>query len=168
MRRLAFLLAAAPLFHPLSARATDPATVGEIDAEVEQRKEAIAKEYEGGEGARLSHAQRRERDAKETAALKEILDKRGVSSKEYERSKATLNREARSEAAQAGKAWKEKREVEAKRASEPKVEPKAAADIPVQRGFDEKNPVLLHDETGEKGEKGAAGAEKAGGSGKTR
>ncbi len=150
MRRLAFLLAAFPFAYPLSAKATDPATVGQIDAEVEQRKQEIAQEYEGRDG-KPTHAQMRERDAKERAALTEILAKHGVSAKEYQRSKVSLNREARAEAAQAGKSWKEKNEAEKKKASEPKAEPKAAADIPVQRGFDEKNPLILH------GEKGAAG-----------
>ncbi len=141
MRRLAFLLAAAPLLFPLATRAADPATVGEVDAELAQRKAEIAKEYEG---AKMSHAQRREREAKEREAQKEVLAKHGVEPKDYERSKVTMNRDAKAEASQAGQAWTTRTDAEKKKASEPKVEPEATP-IPVQRGFDEKNPVILHE-----------------------
>jgi hypothetical protein len=153
MRRFSLpLLAALFVAFPLAARAADPRVTGEIDAAFEAKKAEIAKEYDGRNELAMTNAERRERAAKENAALKDILRENGVSEKEYTRSKLSQNRERRAEAAEANREWKEKqvadekkKEEAKKKAAEKEAEP---AEIPVQRGFDAKNPVTLHEGKG--------------------
>ena len=144
------LLAIALLAFPAPATAMDPATAGEIEAEIQSRRQEIAKEYEGRSERQLSQQERRERDAKERAALKEILASRGVSEKEYTRSRIGMSGERRTEANEAGKAWKEKKEAEQKKEAEKKAAAEAkggkAAVIPIQLGFDEKHPPIYRED----------------------
>jgi DNA polymerase III gamma/tau subunit len=139
--------AASLLLFPVASRATDPATTGEIDAEFETRKQEISKADQGRTDAQMSPPERRERQEKERAALREILSKRGVTEKEYARSQTTENRERKAEAEQSKKAWKEKREAEQKKAAEVQGETKPT-EVPVQRGFNEKNPPPVREGEG--------------------
>jgi hypothetical protein len=159
--RLAAALAAALLAAPLPSRAApDPRAIGEIDASYEAKKNEIAKEYGERNEFKMSNAERREKDAKERAALREILSKYGVSEKEYARSRMMLNKEKKAEAAEAAQAWKEKKEAERKEEEKKKAGAAAKAEekaeeIQVQRGFDDKHPPF-----GERSGKAGKGKDK--------
>ncbi len=163
--RALFILAIALPTLPSPATAMDPATAGEIEAEIQYRRQEIAKEYEGRVEGQPSHQERRERDTKERAAIKEILESHGVSEKGYARSRMGLSGEKRAEANEAGKAWKEKKEADQKTAAEKAKGEAKASEIPVQRGFDPKNPPT-YGEDGTAVQKGF-GREKGAGKEKT-
>lgn len=144
------LLAIALLAFPSPATAMDPATAGEIEAEIQSRRQEIAKEYEGRSERQLSQQERRERDTKERAALKEVLASHGLNEKEYARDRIKMSGEKRAEANEAGKAWKERKEAEQKKEAEKKAAAEAKgekpAEIPIQLGFDEKHPPTYRED----------------------
>jgi hypothetical protein len=133
---------------------------GQLQADMEEREAAIKKELGGKEPSKMTREEQNTYGAKVRAARDEVLIKNGTSSKEYERSTMRMGREAQGERAAAKKAYQEKKTEDAKKAAA--VPPKGEAKIEIQRGFDDKNPVMLESKGAAPGAPAATPAPAAG------
>lgn len=139
--RLKILALTATLLAPASALALDEQKAGELEALMEERRAAIAKEYGDKKPSEMSSSERRAYYQKIEAANREVLQQNGISDKEYARATARMGRGSMQRIEQAKKEFAEKRAAE-KKAKEEQAK-KGSGEIQIQRGFDNKNPVTL-------------------------
>ncbi len=138
--RLKILALSATLLAPASAFALDAQKAGELEALMEERRSAISKEYGGKKPNEMSSSERREYYEKVEKANREVLEKNGVSDKEYARQTARMGRGSQKEIQEAKKQFQEKRAAEEKAKAD---KAKGSGEVQIQRGFDDKNPVNL-------------------------
>ncbi len=138
--RLKILALSATLLAPASAFALDAQKAGELEALMEERRSAIAREYGGKKPTEMSSSERREYYEKVEKANREVLEKNGVSDKEYARQTARMGRGSQKEIQEAKKQFQEKRAAEEKAKAD---KAKGSGEVQIQRGFDDKNPVNL-------------------------
>jgi hypothetical protein len=166
--RLSLLLAASWLVLPGRARAQDgaeltPEKVAQIRRDESQAISKVDAEFGNRKSSELSSEERGQVIDKQQAAAAAVLEKHGVSAKEYARYEARMGPE---DNARAKAEEKRLEEAQAQAAKQPApTGEKAAEDVPVQQGFSEEAPVEL--ESSEEGgepvvEMGMPGAAEAG------
>lgn len=143
-RPLAFLALAATFAFPSAARAVDPEEVGEITAEIEDRQRAVRTTYGNRAAREMEPEERRELQKALDRARDEILEKHPTTARDYDVSRAKQSREDRTRSEAARQGWfdkKKKAEDGAQQAETTRLEKEP--EVRVQRGFDDKNPVIL-------------------------
>jgi hypothetical protein len=148
MRRAALLIA---LSLPLAARAQEltPAMAAQIEHDQQKAFEEIDKKHGNKLPSELSTDERRDIIHERAAAEEKVFDKRGVDRKDYTKYVTKMPLDDRATMKEATKAL-EKKDAEEKVKKEaddaaPKDAPRDAKDIPVQRGFNDANPVTLEE-----------------------
>ncbi|MFP2931378.1 hypothetical protein ACLESO_40560 [Pyxidicoccus sp. 3LG] len=164
--RLSLLLATSWLVLPGLARAAEdaelsPEKVAEIRRDESQALSKVNEELGNRQPSEMSNEERGEAVEKQQAASAAVLEKHGVSAKEFARYEARMTPEDNARA----KAEEQRLAEQAAQAAKPPEPPAALApeDIPVQEGFNDENPVELETvegagpivDTGASGEAGA-------------
>lgn len=138
--RLKTLALSALLLSPSAAFALDVEKAGELEALMEEKRAEVAKEFGNKKPNEMSASERRAYYEKIEAGNREVLQKNGVSDKEYARSTAKMGRGSQKAIEEAKKSFQEKRAAEEKAKAE---KAKGSGEVKIQRGFDDKNPVDL-------------------------
>ncbi|WP_241759234.1 hypothetical protein [Pyxidicoccus parkwayensis] len=118
-----------------------PEKVAEIRRDDAQAQAKVNEEFGNRKPSELSNEERTQAIDKQQAASAAVLEKHGVSAKEYARYEARMGPEGNARA----KAEQQRLEAQAQAAKQPPAptEEKAAEDVPVQLGFSEQDPVEL-------------------------
>lgn len=165
-RRPAALLLASWLLVPglsLAQEELDAEKIARIRRDEQKALDAVNAKHGNKQPSELSSAERRQIIEEQQAASAKVMDKHGVSAKEYGRHTARMGPDDNEAVAAATKRLEAeeqaKKAAEAKRAAEPK-------EISIQQGISEKNPVQLEGETGTESaplvEQGVAAEDEAG------
>ena len=146
--RLTLILALCSLAAPaLADDDLSPDKVAKIEHEKSQALEAVDKKYGNKKSSDLTSDERREVIRERSAAEKDVLEKNDVKAAEYVRYTSKMNVDDRA----ATRAAASKLDEKEKAAATAKEKEKAAAgpkEIPIQRGFNENNPVILEEKPG--------------------
>ena len=123
-----------------------PEKSAKIEREKTKALDAVDKKYGNKKPSELSNDERREVIRDHATAEREVLEKNGTSAAAYTRYTGHMNREDRA----ATKAADAKLEEKEKRAAAEKEKAAAAGpkEIPIQRGFNDSNPVVLEEKPG--------------------
>ncbi len=113
-----------------------PELAAKIQLEQKRALEKVSQAHGNKKPSEMSKDERRQVIQEEAAAQQAVLDKYGVSAKDYARYGAKQSRRERA-ATQAAEEALEQKERDEKSA------PKKTDEVEIQRGFDEKNPVEL-------------------------
>ncbi|MFN7131880.1 MAG: hypothetical protein ACK4N5_07350 [Myxococcales bacterium] len=141
--RLKPLAFSAVLLASSAAYALDTAKAGKLEAQMEERRAQIKKEYGDRDPSKMSKEERRSYAEKIEAANREVLQKNGISDKDYARQTARMGRGSMQEIEKAKKEYQEKKAAEEKAKAE---KGKGSGEIQVQRGFGDNRPVTLDDD----------------------
>jgi len=129
----------------LSADDLNPQTAAVISREQDKAQAKVAEKYGNKKPSELSQEERREMIKDQAEADKAVLDKHGVDARDWARYEMRQGRGERGAQQQAEKALAEKeKEAEAEKAKAAK-EPR---EIPIQKGFNDQNPVVLEEKEG--------------------
>jgi hypothetical protein len=148
-RRTSVLLVASWLAVPGLALAQEELTPEKIAAIRRDEKAAQAKvdaAYGNRKPSEMSTEERRQVIQEQQAAGLGVMEKHGVSDKEYSRHVARMSREEREAVEQAEKkleADEKAAREQKKKQQEAEAEAKAPEDIPIQQGISDENPVEL-------------------------
>jgi hypothetical protein len=134
---LALLLAS-----PALAADLNPKTVAKIQREQNAAQEEIEKKHGNKKPSEMSSSERKEVIKETSAAQKEVLEKNKVDAKEFARYQAKMSQDDRAETAAAEK------DLEAAAEKDKKAGAAKPAEIKVQKGFSDKNPVVLEAKEG--------------------
>lgn len=142
-----------------------PEKVAEIRQDDAQAQAKVSEEFGNRKPSEMSNEERAAAIEKQQAASAGVLEKHGVSAKEFARYEARMGPEGSARAKAEQKRLEEKAQA-AKQAPPPAGE-KAAEDVPVQVGFSDADPVELEATEGAEpvvdigipGEEGAEGAD---------
>jgi len=147
-RRPSALLLASWLLVPglsLAQEELDAEKVARIRLEEQAALDAVNARHGNRKPSELSSEERRQVIEEQQAASTKVLEKHGVTAKEYARHTARMGPEGNEAVAAATKRLEAeaqaKKDAEARRQAEPK-------EIPIQQGISEKNPVQLEGDTG--------------------
>jgi hypothetical protein len=126
-----------------------PQKMAEIHHDNQAARAKVDKSYGNRKPSEMTNEERAQATKDQQEASRSVLEKHGVSDKDYSRREATLSPDERSAMKQAEKkieadekAAKEAKEEEARKKATDD-EAKDPSDIPVQRGFNDENPVVL-------------------------
>jgi hypothetical protein len=146
------LLACALLFASQAFAELPPDKVAELRHKQKKAEDEVAKKHGGKKPADMTRAEFQAMQTDKLAARSAVLEKEGVDAKEFDRSSMKQNRADRAATEAKIKelekkdadesAAKEKAKAEAEKAAQ------AGATIPIQRGFNEQNPVELENLSG--------------------
>ncbi|WP_224249303.1 hypothetical protein [Hyalangium gracile] len=152
-RRTSVLLVASWLAVPglaVAQEALTPEKIAEIRRDEQAAKAKVDAAYGNRKPSEMSNEERGQAAKEQQAAGLAVLEKHGVSDKEYSRHVAQMDREEREAVAQAEKQLeardkaareaREAKEAERRRKEEQGLDPD---EIPIQRGFSDENPVVL-------------------------
>jgi hypothetical protein len=118
-----------------------PEKAATIEREKQKALDAVAKKYGNKKSSELTNDERRSKMADESSAVNKVLDKNGVSAKEYAKFEATASSADR-QAAKAAGAAQEKKEADTKAAAEKaakaEAEAKKAPDIIIEKDTDKR------------------------------
>lgn len=133
-----------------TVRAADltPEQVAKIRLSEKAELKKVADAHGNKKPGEMDNDERREVIEQQAAASQSVLDKEGVSAKDYANYTARMSLEERARE----KAAEEKLEAEAKAAAEKKAaeeKAKASAEPEVQQGFDEEHPVEMEAKEGD-------------------
>jgi hypothetical protein len=120
----------------------DPKKAAEIRRDREKAMADIDKKYGN---KKLSKAEMNAKAAEQNAAEAKVLDKHGVSAKDYGRYEAKSSKGDRAAADKEAESPKQKDEAAAKAAANKKDGPK---EIQVQKGFSDENPTVMEEKDG--------------------
>lgn len=147
-RRPSALLLASWLLVPglsLAQEELDAEKVARIRRDEQAALKEVNEKHGNKKSSELSNEERRQVIEEQSEASAKVMDKHGVTAKEYQRHTARLGPEGNAEVAAATKRLEAeeqaKKDAEAKRQAEPK-------EISIQQGISEKNPVQLEGDTG--------------------
>ncbi len=166
-RRPSALLLASWLLVPglsLAQEELDAEKIARIRRDEQKALDAVNAKHGNKKPSEMSSAERRQVIEEQQAASAKVMDKHGVSAKEYGRHTARMGPDDNEAVAAATKRLEA--EEQAKKAAEAKkqAEPK---EISIQQGISEKNPVQLEGETGTESaplvEQGVAAEDEVGG-----
>ncbi|MCP3098624.1 hypothetical protein LZ198_07010 [Myxococcus sp. K15C18031901] len=181
-RRPVSLLMAACLVLPGFASAAEggeltPEKVAQIRRDEAAAMKKVSAEFGDRKSSEMSNEERGQQAAKQAGATASVLEKHGVSAKEYERFAAKMGREGNERAA----AENQRLETQEKSAKQAAAKPAEEKEVTIQAGFSNANPVELEslegdapvveigipveDEDGEDGDDEAMEAGGAGGGG---
>ena len=147
MRRLIF--AAALAAAPLAFADLDPDQLAKIEREKDEALADVAKKHGDKKPSEMDAAERKQLIQEQAAAERAVLEKNGVSAKEYARGSAKLSRDGRDQMKKTSKELEEKAKAD-KAAAEAAKNKKG--EIPIQRGFNNRNPVEVEGATNANGE----------------
>lgn len=128
----------------LYADELNPQTAAAIAREQAKAQAKVGEKYGNRKSSELSTDERRQMIKDQAAAEKEVLDKHGLDPRDWARYEARQGRAEREAQQQAEKALADQEQAEAAKAKAPQ-EPQ---EIPVQRGFNDQNPVVLDEQAG--------------------
>jgi len=130
------------------AQELNPAKAAQIEHDQQKKFDEIDKQHGNKLPSQLSSDERRDIIKQRSSAEQEVFDKHGVDAKEYTKYITKMGLDDRAAMKDASKQL-EKKDAEEKVAKEPQDSaPKDAKDIPVQRGFNDQNPVILEEKKG--------------------
>ncbi|MFZ5443435.1 MAG: hypothetical protein ACOZQL_25735 [Myxococcota bacterium] len=118
-----------------------------ITREQEKAQAEVSAKYGNKKSSELSQDERRQMIREQIEADKKVLDKYGVSAKDWARESIRKDRDQYASQKQAEKALAEKEKAQAEAA---KKDP-GAKEIQVQKGFSDENPVTVDEKAGEDG-----------------
>lgn len=125
-----------------AAQKLTPELVAKIEREKTEALQEIDKKYGGKKPSQLSSDERRSIIAEQAAATAGVLDKNGVSAKDFDRYQAKQSMPERA----ATKREAERLEIEAKKkAQQGQVKAADADEVQVQRGVSDANPVVVEE-----------------------
>jgi hypothetical protein len=124
--------------------AVSPAQVADIEHDQAKANAALQLKHGNMKPSELSLDERRALIREQAAAEKQILEKHGVSEKEWALGKQRQSRDERAQVKAAGEALKAKDQADAENAAKPKEE----RAVHVQKGFSDENPVVLEEKEG--------------------
>ncbi len=149
-RRMPVLLLASWLTAPGLALAQEeltPEKIARIRRDEQEAQRKVDAAYGNRKPSEMSNEERRQAAREQQEAAMKVMEKHGVSDKEYSRHMARMGREEREAVELAekkleaeAKAAKQAREEEGKKTQEP-------GEIPIQKGISENNPVELEAST---------------------
>jgi hypothetical protein len=119
-----------------------PEKAAKVQRDRDKALEQINKKYGNKKPSELTTDERREMIAEQRAAESAVLEQNGVEAKEMARYEAKMSLSDRA-AAKAERERLDKQETEAQ-----KGDPDKPAEIQIQRGFSDSNPVTLEEKTG--------------------
>lgn len=128
----------------LMLTAVSPAQVASIEHDQAKANAELALKHGNKKPNELSLDERRQLIREQAEAEKKILEKHGVSSKEWAMGQQRQSRDERDQVKAARDALAAKDKAEAENAAKPKEE----QSIRVQRGFSDENPVVLEEKEG--------------------
>lgn len=133
---------------PSVARALDVKEAGEIEAEVADREKEVKAKYGNKSWRDMDSAERRAYQKDMDAARNDTLAKHETTNKEYEQTKLKMGKpgfEVMEEGRKSYKGKKKAAEDAKKKEAEEAANKgkKKDGEVKVQRGFDDKNPVML-------------------------
>lgn len=141
---LAWVLLATPALAALS-----PDEVAQLRHKQKKAEAEVDKKHGNKKPEDMTEAERRQVDNEKMAARAAVLEKEGVSSKEFDRAHLKQNKADRAASDQKVKAL-EKQDAEAAAAAKAKAEAeKQPGEIKIQRGFNDEHPVELENHSGE-------------------
>lgn len=148
MRR-ALLTAALLVSAVAGAQDLNPAKAAQIEHDQQKKFDQIDKQHGNKLSSEMSSDERREIIKQRASAEQEVFEKHGVDAKEYTKYITKMGLDDRAAMKDAAKQL-DKKDAEEKVAKEqqPDSAPKDAKDIPVQRGFNDQNPVTLEEKKG--------------------
>jgi hypothetical protein len=120
-----------------------PEQLAKVQHERDKAMADVAKKYGGKQSSELSQDERREMIKEQRDAESRVLEKAGVDPKEIARYEARLSLDDRA----ATKAAKQQIEEKEKREAAEKEKKSEPQEIPIQRGFNDSNPVTLEEKT---------------------
>lgn len=143
-RPSALLLASWLLVPGLSlAEELDPEKVARIRREEKAALAEVDKQHGNKKPSEMSNAERREVIEEQEAAVARVLEKHGVTAKDYLRYTTRMGREDNAAVAEA----MERQEAEEKARKEAEARKKAGSgEVVIQQGFNDRNPVVLEGE----------------------
>jgi hypothetical protein len=135
------LVAALVLSSSLALADITPEQAATVDREKQKALDDVAKKYGNKKPSEMTNDERRAKMADETEAVNKVLDKNGVSAKEYSKFEATASSADR-QAAKASGAAQEKKEADDKaaadKAAKAAAEAKKAPAIVIEKDTDKK------------------------------
>ena len=145
-RRLSLLLLSTWLSVPAVAVAEDipPEKLARIRRDEKAAMERVSKAHGAKKSSELSSEERRAIIEEQQQAIQAVMDKHGVSRKDYARQTARMGPQQNAEVDAAEKSLENKREA----SKAPPAGPRSAEEIPVQRGWGEGNPVMMEEKEG--------------------
>lgn len=141
------VLAAALLALPAPAQELTPEKAAEIDRDQKKAQDQVSKKYGNKKSNELSSDERKAMIRDQADADRAVLDKHGVSAKEFSRYSASQSRDDRARTKDAAAAL-EKKEQEAAEKEKQQAAAAQPQDIPVQRGFGDGKTVELEAQEG--------------------
>ncbi|PTL76083.1 hypothetical protein [Vitiosangium sp. GDMCC 1.1324] len=140
-RRLSALLLSSCLTLPGLVLAGDltPEQIARIRREEKAAAEKVNAAHGNKKSSELSAAERRQMIREQQEAIQEVMDKNGVSRKDYARQTARMGPEQNAQVEAADKAL----EAKEKAAQAAKSQEQGAGEIQVQNGFNDENPVTV-------------------------
>jgi hypothetical protein len=120
-----------------------PEQLAKVQHERDKALEEVKLKYGGKPSSELTQDERRDMIKDQREAESQVLEKNGVDAKEIARYEAKLSLDDRA-ATKAAKQQIEEKEKQQAAEKEKKAEP---GEIPIQRGFNDANPVTLEEKT---------------------
>lgn len=120
----------------------DAERAASIEREQAKESAAVAEKYGNKKSTELSREERAAMIRDQQAAEKKVLDKYGVSQKEWARAQLNRTRDQAAQVRDANKALEAKEKAAADKAKADKGGPK---EIVIQKGISEENPVVLEE-----------------------
>jgi hypothetical protein len=121
-----------------------PEQLAKVQHERDKALLDVSKKYGGKPSSELTQDERREMIKDQREAESQVLEKNGVDPKEIARYEAKLSLDDRA----ATKAAKKELEEKEKREAAEKEKKNEPGEIPIQRGFNDANPVTLEEKQG--------------------
>jgi hypothetical protein len=125
----------------LAADDLTPEKAAKVQKDRDQAMADVSKKYGNKKSSELTSDERREMIKDQRAAETNVLEKNNVDAKEFARYEAKMNLSDRA-ATKAARENLDKKEAEDKKAADDK---QGNGEIPIQRGFNENNPVTLEE-----------------------
>lgn len=122
-----------------------PAQKAKIHREQQKELEALDKKYGNRKPSELSNAERRALAQEQSEAEKKVLERNGVSQKEWALSSLRMGRGEKAEMDAAGKALAAQEESQKKKSAQGAP---GASEVKIQRGFGNDKPAVLEDKGG--------------------
>ncbi len=132
-------VAALVLSSSLAFAEVTPEKAASIERERQKALDDIAKKYGNKKPSELSNDERRAKMTEESEAMNKVLDKAGVSAKEYSKFEATASNGERQAAKAAGAAMEKKETDEKAAAAKAAADAKKAPEIIIEKDTDKKN-----------------------------
>jgi hypothetical protein len=132
------------LFLALTADDLTPEKAAKVQKDRDQAMADVAKKYGNKKSSELSSDERREMIQDQRAAESAVMEKNGTDPKEFARYEAKMSLDDRA-ATRAERERLDKKDEDEKKAAEEKQQQQANAEVQIQRGFNDNNPVTLEE-----------------------